>query len=93
MGMVSVSRVAWARSMLFIEFPAGACGAAPTHREPRSKNRNNERQTTSHVGNHDHAGGDAAAKSDFTIEAFGHAYAARRGPRCLYDAKMERLRG
>lgn len=36
---------------------------------------------------------DAAAKSDFTIEAFGHAYAARRGPRCLYDAKMERLRG
>ena len=30
---------------------------------------------------------------DLTIEAFGKAYAARRGARCLYDAKMERLRG
>jgi len=28
----------------------------------------------------------------FTIEAFGVAHAATRGPRCLYDAKMERLR-
>lgn len=36
---------------------------------------------------------DAAANRDFTIEAFGRAYPARRGPRCLYDAKMERLRG
>ena len=36
---------------------------------------------------------DAAAKSEFTIEAFGRAYTALRGPRCLYDAKMERLRG
>ena len=36
---------------------------------------------------------DAAVRSDFTIEAFGRAYPALRGPRCLYDAKMERLRG
>ncbi|MCB1377193.1 MAG: FAD-dependent oxidoreductase [Alphaproteobacteria bacterium] len=34
-----------------------------------------------------------AGERDFAIEAFGKAYAARRGPRCLYDAKMERLRG
>jgi glycine cleavage system aminomethyltransferase T len=28
----------------------------------------------------------------FTIEAFGKAYKATRGPRCLYDAEMRRLR-
>lgn len=28
----------------------------------------------------------------FEIEAFGNVYAAERGPRCLYDAKMERLK-
>ena len=33
-----------------------------------------------------------AGESAFQIEAFGQAYAATRGPRCLYDAKMERLR-
>ena len=33
-----------------------------------------------------------AAETSFNIEAFGQAYAATRGPRCLYDAKMERLR-
>ena len=36
---------------------------------------------------------EAAAQSQFTIEAFGRAYPAVRGPRCLYDARMERLRG
>ncbi len=34
-----------------------------------------------------------ASETDFVVEAFGRAYAARRGPRCLYDAKMEKLRG
>jgi 4-methylaminobutanoate oxidase (formaldehyde-forming) len=34
----------------------------------------------------------AAEQKRFTIEAFGKAYEALRGPRCLYDAKMERLR-
>jgi 4-methylaminobutanoate oxidase (formaldehyde-forming) len=29
---------------------------------------------------------------NLTIEAFGKSYAATRGPRCLYDAKMERLK-
>lgn len=33
-----------------------------------------------------------AAEQAFEIEAFGHAYAATRGPRTLYDAKMERLK-
>ena len=33
-----------------------------------------------------------AGETAFTIEAFGTGYAATRGPRCLYDAKMERLR-
>ncbi|HEV7431874.1 MAG TPA: FAD-dependent oxidoreductase [Steroidobacteraceae bacterium] len=33
-----------------------------------------------------------AAEREFLIEAFGQSYPARRGPRCLYDAKMERLR-
>jgi heterotetrameric sarcosine oxidase gamma subunit len=33
-----------------------------------------------------------AKAQDFTIEAFGRGYAASRGPRCLYDAKMERLK-
>jgi 4-methylaminobutanoate oxidase (formaldehyde-forming) len=33
-----------------------------------------------------------ADKKQFVIEAFGKAYEATRGPRCLYDAKMERLR-
>lgn len=33
----------------------------------------------------------ASAKS-FEIEAFGNSYDAERGPRCLYDAKMERLK-
>ena len=36
---------------------------------------------------------DAAAQSHFTIEAFGRTYPALRGPRCLYDSGMERLRG
>jgi glycine cleavage system aminomethyltransferase T/glycine/D-amino acid oxidase-like deaminating enzyme len=31
-------------------------------------------------------------RKDFVIEAFGHAHAATRGPRVLYDAKMERLK-
>jgi glycine cleavage system aminomethyltransferase T/glycine/D-amino acid oxidase-like deaminating enzyme len=35
---------------------------------------------------------ETARRDDFTIEAFGKPYAARRGPRCLYDATMERLR-
>jgi len=29
----------------------------------------------------------------FEIEAFGTAYKATRGPRCLYDAEMKRLKG
>lgn len=33
-----------------------------------------------------------AAEPSFEIEAFGHAYAAIRGPRTLYDPKMERLK-
>ena len=33
-----------------------------------------------------------AEKRDFVVEAFGTGHAAVRGPRCLYDAKMERLR-
>ena len=33
-----------------------------------------------------------AREADFEIEAFGAPWRARRGPRCLYDAKMERLR-
>jgi len=33
-----------------------------------------------------------AGEQGFTIEAFGTPYAATRGPRCLYDAKMERLK-
>jgi glycine cleavage system aminomethyltransferase T/glycine/D-amino acid oxidase-like deaminating enzyme len=33
-----------------------------------------------------------AGVNDFTIEAFGKAYRATRGPRCLYDPKMERLK-
>jgi 4-methylaminobutanoate oxidase (formaldehyde-forming) len=33
-----------------------------------------------------------AGGQGFTIEAFGKPYAATRGPRCLYDAKMERLK-
>jgi glycine cleavage system aminomethyltransferase T/glycine/D-amino acid oxidase-like deaminating enzyme len=35
---------------------------------------------------------DIAAGTAFDIEAFGKTYKATRGPRCLYDAKMERLR-
>jgi 4-methylaminobutanoate oxidase (formaldehyde-forming) len=31
-------------------------------------------------------------RRDFVIEAFGRAYPATRGPRVLYDAKMERLK-
>jgi 4-methylaminobutanoate oxidase (formaldehyde-forming) len=31
-------------------------------------------------------------EAEFDIEAFGKVHAARRGPRCLYDPKMERLR-
>ncbi|MBX3566523.1 MAG: FAD-dependent oxidoreductase [Rhizobiaceae bacterium] len=34
-----------------------------------------------------------AARRDFVIEAFGKSYAATRGPRVLYDPKMERLKG
>jgi 4-methylaminobutanoate oxidase (formaldehyde-forming) len=33
-----------------------------------------------------------ADQKDFVIEAFGKAHKAARGPRCLYDAKMERLK-
>lgn len=33
-----------------------------------------------------------ASQTAFQIEAFGKAFEAKRGPRCLYDAKMERLR-
>ena len=33
-----------------------------------------------------------AAETQFSIEAFGQSYPARRGPRCLYDPGMERLR-
>jgi glycine cleavage system aminomethyltransferase T len=33
-----------------------------------------------------------SAQSGFEIEAFGTSYPARRGPRCLYDPQMERLR-
>ena len=33
-----------------------------------------------------------AEQKDFLIEAFGKAHKATRGPRCLYDAKMERLK-
>ena len=35
---------------------------------------------------------EVASERTFTIEAFGKAYPAARGPRCLYDSKMERLR-
>ncbi len=34
-----------------------------------------------------------ARETDFNIEAFGKTYWALRGPRCLYDGKMERLKG
>ncbi|MFZ9949030.1 MAG: glycine cleavage T C-terminal barrel domain-containing protein [Gemmobacter sp.] len=30
--------------------------------------------------------------ASFTVEAFGRAHAATRGPRCLYDPKGERLK-
>ena len=33
-----------------------------------------------------------AAHTQFSIEAFGKSYAARRGARCLYDPQMARLR-
>jgi 4-methylaminobutanoate oxidase (formaldehyde-forming) len=33
-----------------------------------------------------------SAEAEFQIEAFGRNYEARRGPRVLYDAKMERLK-
>ncbi|HUQ37863.1 MAG TPA: FAD-dependent oxidoreductase [Aestuariivirga sp.] len=33
-----------------------------------------------------------ADQKEFVIEAFGKAHNAARGPRCLYDAKMERLK-
>jgi 4-methylaminobutanoate oxidase (formaldehyde-forming) len=33
-----------------------------------------------------------AGETDFEIVAFGQAYAAKRGPRCLYDPKNERLK-
>jgi glycine cleavage system T protein len=33
-----------------------------------------------------------AGATDFAIEAFGRTHPARRGPRCLFDPKMERLR-
>lgn len=35
---------------------------------------------------------DIADEQDFDIEAFGKTYPARRGPRTLYDPKMERLK-
>ena len=34
----------------------------------------------------------AGERRDFAIEAFGASYAATKGPRVLYDAKMERLK-
>ena len=34
-----------------------------------------------------------ASDTRFVIEAFGISHQATRGPRCLYDPKMERLRG
>lgn len=39
-----------------------------------------------------HVPAEIAGGQGFTIEAFGKPYAATRGPRCLYDAKMERLK-
>lgn len=33
-----------------------------------------------------------AEERHFTVEAFGHGHAAERGPRCLYDPGMERLK-
>jgi 4-methylaminobutanoate oxidase (formaldehyde-forming) len=33
-----------------------------------------------------------AGETGFEIEAFGTPYQATRGPRTLYDAKMERLK-
>ena len=33
-----------------------------------------------------------AGAEDFVIEAFGKGYPAVSGPRCLYDARMERLK-
>lgn len=36
---------------------------------------------------------DLAGETTFEIEAFGKSYKATRGPRTLYDPKMERLRG
>jgi 4-methylaminobutanoate oxidase (formaldehyde-forming) len=33
-----------------------------------------------------------AGETDFEIVAFGQPYRAKRGPRCLYDAKNERLK-
>jgi 4-methylaminobutanoate oxidase (formaldehyde-forming) len=35
---------------------------------------------------------EAERHTHFTIEAFGKSHDALRGPRCLYDPKMERLR-
>ena len=35
---------------------------------------------------------DLSDRQDFQIEAFGKAYPARRGPRCPYDPKQERLK-
>ena len=35
---------------------------------------------------------EVAGETQFDIEAFGESHVATRGPRCLYDAKMERLR-
>ena len=34
----------------------------------------------------------SAGANAFSIEAFGSSYPASRGPRCLYDPKMDRLR-
>lgn len=35
---------------------------------------------------------EVAGETQFDIEGFGKSYRAARGPRCLYDTKMERLR-
>ncbi len=35
---------------------------------------------------------DLSDRQEFEIEAFGTSYRARRGPRCLYDPKQERLK-
>jgi 4-methylaminobutanoate oxidase (formaldehyde-forming) len=35
---------------------------------------------------------EVAGEQEFEIEAFGKSYDATRGPRTLYDARIERLK-